>query len=166
MDTTPNYTLQPEKYRGVYDNVVLVQPPTPNLSFKRILEITGLSYSSEVLKMEDWENDNGKFKTPSVVYATWVDDGGNNLDTAPSVVRANLSEDARGGTGLDGVFLYVADRGVIRRHYLDLPGSQVGSGRAPYLFLWDDGPRLSCRWVSDAYPRFGSVVAGRKIALM
>lgn len=166
LDTLPIFTPQPEEYRGrkeQFDTVVLVQPPTQKLSLRRILEISGLSYDPGVLKMEDWQGDKGGFKTPSVAYATWLSDGSNNLNVAPSVVRTNLAEDVRGGTGLDGVFLYVADRGVLRHHFLDLPGSQVGAGSVPYLRLWSGEPRLDCDWVGHADPYGGSVVVGRKI---
>lgn len=165
LDTLPNYTLQPEEYRGRFDILVLLQPPKPEkgLSLKKIFDIVGLSCSSEVLKMRDWQGDKGGFKTPDIPYASYLEDGARNLNIAPSVVRENLAEDARGGTGLDGVFLYFADRGVLRRHYLNLPGSQVGSDGAPYLYLWSGEPRFGCHWVDDASPRCGSVVAGRKI---
>lgn len=163
LDTLPNYVPQPAEYKGRFDNLALVQPPKLELPFKKILDIVGLSFNSEVLKAKDWRGDKEGFRTPTVAYATWVDDGGNNLNIAPSVVRTNLTQDARGGTSLDGVFLYVADRGVLRRHSLDLPGSEMGSDRAPSLDLWHDGPRLRFSWVDDANSGFGSVVAGRKI---
>lgn len=163
LDTLPDYVPQPAEYKGRFDNLALVQPPKLGLPFKKILDIVGLSFNPEVLKAEDWGGDKEGFRTPTVAYATWVDDGGNNLNIAPSVVRTNLTKDARGGTSLDGVFLYIADRGVLRRHYLDLPGSEMGSGRAPSLRLWHGAPRLYVYWVVVAGPYYGSVVAGRKI---
>lgn len=167
VDTLPIFTPQPAEYQGRFDNVVVVQPPKPEkeLSLKTILKIVGLSYNSGVLNMRDWRGDKGGFRIPVVPYATWLEDGERNLGVRPSVVRDSLSKDARGGTGLDGVFLYVADRGVLRRHYLVFPGSEEGAGRAPVLRLWDDGPRLVHRWVGHTVPGGGSVVAGRKIVL-
>lgn len=165
VDTLPQYTPQPTEYQGRFDSVVLVQPPVPDkgLSLQRILEIVGLPYNQNVLKMTDWLDGKGKFRTPAVPYATWLDDGSRHLGVSPADVRKNLAEGERAGTGLDGTFLYVADRGVVRRHYLDLPGSKVSSGSAPYLGLWDGGPGLGCRWVGDVCPGYGSVVAGEKI---
>lgn len=163
LDTLPNFTPQPAEYPGRFDILVLAQPPKPELPLKKILDIVGLSYGSEVLQMKDWENDKGGFKTPSVPYATWLEDGTRNLNVKPQVVRENLLADERGGTGLDGVFLYVTDRGALRRHYVDLPGSQVGVDGAPSLVLWRDGPELDYGWVDFAFPLFGSVVAGRNI---
>ena len=165
LDTLPNFTLQPIEYQGRFDILGLVQPPQPEkgLSFKKILDIVGLSYNPAVLKMQDWQGDKGRFRTPAIAYAIWLEDGSRNLNVKPAVVRENLLEDERGGTGLDGVFLYVADRGLLRRHYLDLPGSQVGAVRVPCLALWSDEPGLSYALVDGAAPDFGSVVAGRKI---
>lgn len=164
VDALPQFTPQPAEYRGRFDNLVLVQPPQPEkgLSLREILDIAGFSYTPEVLKMEDWKGDKRGFRSPTVVYATWVDDGIGSLNVAPELVRNNLVEDERGGTSLDGVFLYVADRGVLRRQYLDLPGSDVGSDYVPCLYLRDAGPQLCCHWVDDADPDDGSVVAGRK----
>lgn len=165
VDNLPIYTPQPVEYRDRFDTLVLIQPPQPEkgLPFKKILDILGLSCDPEVLKMEDWQGDRGKFRTPAIAYATWLEDGSRNVNVKPAVVRENLSADERGGTGFDGVFLYVADRGVLRRHYLDLPGSQVGAGNAPCLGLWGDGPEFNYGWVGYAGPSYGSVVAGRKI---
>lgn len=113
--------------------------------------------------MKDWQGDRGRFRTPNIPYATYLEDGTRNLGVKQSIVRENLLEDERGGTGLDGIFLWVSDRGVLRRHYLDLPGSEVGSGSAPYVGLWFDEPRLYYGWIGDAYPDSGSVVAGDKV---
>lgn len=163
LDTLPEYTPQPAEYQGKFDTLVLVQPPKPELPLKRILDIVRLHYNPNVLKMEDWKGDRGGFKTPDVPYATWLDDGTKRLNIKPSVAREGLLEDERAGTGLDGIFLWLSDRGVVRRHFLDLSGSEVDFSYTPYLFLWFIGPNLDYDWAGDANSNFGSVVAGRKI---
>lgn len=172
LDTLPNFTPKPAKYAvrsdtaEPKDTLVLVQPPQPEkgLPLTRILDIVGLSYfNPEVLKMEDWQDDKRGFKTPSVPYATWLEDGTRNLKVSPQAVRENLLDDERGGTGIDGVFLYVTDRGTLRRHYINLPGSQVGSDGVPDLLLCFGGPGFDRGWVGRVDLNCGSVVAGRKI---
>lgn len=163
LDTLPEYTQQPKEYQGRFDTLVLVQPPTAEVPLKKILDIVKLSHNPDVLKMEDWKGDREGFKTPNVPYATWLDDGSKRINFKPSQIREGLLEDERAGTGLDGIFLWLSDRGVVRRHFLDLPGSQVDFGYTPYIFLWFVGPTLDYDWVGDAAPRFGSVVAGRNI---
>lgn len=173
----PACTPQLDAYRGAFDRLVLVQLPLPeqNLPLKRILEIVGISdYNTDVLKMEDWKGHKGKFKTPvpgsAWSYATYVEDEerrgqSDRLGVAPLVVRENLTAAARGGTGLDGIFLYVSDRGTLRRHYFDLPGSECGSGYAPCLGLWGAGPRLRLDRVDGAGSRCASVVAGDEVEI-
>lgn len=167
----PQYTPQQDSYRGEFDRLVLVQLPQPKLPLKRILEIVGINdYNPDVLKMNDWTGHKGKFKTPhnAYSYATYVEDEekrSERLGTPPLIVRENLVAGQRVGTGLDGVFIYVSDRGVLTRHYLDLPGSEVGAGRAPFLLLWDDGPRLDLRRVGNGGPDCASVVAGDDVVI-
>lgn len=166
LDTLPIYTPQPVEYQG-YDNLVLVQPPQPErgLSLEQILDRVGLSYSRGVLKMRDWRYDKGRFETPVVPYATWLEDGERNLEVALTDVRASLPKNARGGTGLEGIFLYAADRGILRRHFPECPGSAVGPFYAPSLCLEGDRPKFDSRYFSWASPNYGAVVAGRKIVL-
>lgn len=163
LDTLPEYTPQPKEYQGRFDTLVLVQPPKPEFPLKKMLDIVRLHYNPDVLKMEDWKSDKDGFRTPDVPYATWLDDGTKRLNIKPSVVREGLLEDERAGTGLDGIFLWLSDRGVVRRHFLDLPGSQVDFSYTPYLFLWFIGPNLDYDWAGDTNSNFGAVVAGRKI---
>lgn len=166
----PSYTPQKDSYRGQFDSLVLVALPQPNLPLKRILQIVGIdNYNPDVLKeMNDWTGHKGKFKTPTNVYsyATYVEDEvkrSERLGIAPIVIRDGLTSGQRAGTALDGVFLYVADRGLLRRQYLDLPGSEVGSDFAPYLSLWHGGPRFHLHRVVDTYPFYASVVAGDEV---
>ena len=163
LDTLPEYTPQPEEYQGRFDTLVIVQPPKPELPLKKILDIVRLHYNPDVLKMEDWKGDREEFRTPDVPYATWLDDGSKKINIKPLQVREGLLDDERAGTGLDGIFLWLSDRGVVRRHFLDLPGSQVNFRYTPYIFLWFIGPNLDYDWAGYANSRFGSVVAGRKI---
>lgn len=166
----PDYTSQPDSSRGRFDKLVLVQLPQPNLPLEKILEIVGINdYNPKALKMVDWSEHKGKFRTPrgAYSYATYVEDEdkrSERLGVAPSIIRENLVAGQRGGTGLDGLFLHVSDRGILTRHYLDLPGSEVGgSGNAPYLDLWYGGPGLSYGRVDLALPDYASVVAGDEV---
>ena len=161
LDTLPVFTPQPENYQGRFDILLLVQTPQPKLPLQRILDIVGLQYNPDVLTARDWAG--SRFVTPEKAYLTYVEDGTGNLDTKPNIVRQNLSADERAGTLLDGTFLHVSDRGLVTRHYLDLPGSQVASGCVPYLCLWNGGPRFGCGWDGYAPPNSGSVVAGDKV---
>lgn len=167
----PPYTTQPDSCRGNLDRLVLVQLPQPKLPLKRILEIVGINdYDPGVLKMRDWRGHKGKFRTPvpgsAWSYATYVEEEEERrkrIGVAPAVVRENLTMGQRVGTGLDGVFLYVSDRGALTRHYFDLLGSEFGSDFAPSLILWHGGPRLDLGRGGHALPRCASVVAGDEV---
>lgn len=169
----PRHTTQPDSCRGKFDRLVLVQLPQPNLLLERILKIVGINnYNPDVLNMRDWAGHRGNFRTPvpgsAWSYAAYVEEEkkrGERLGIAPAVVRENLTMGQRVGTGLDGVFLYVSDRGALTRYYFDLPGSEVGSDYAPFLNLWRGGPGLGLGGVDDAGPGYASVVAGDEVVI-
>lgn len=178
LDTVlPPFTSQSDSYRGLYDRLVLVQLPQADLPLKTILDIVGINdYNPDVLRLRDWSRHKGKFKTPASAwsYATYVEDEdkrAERLGVAPAVTRENLTEGQRVVTHLDGIFLYVSDRGALTRHNFNLPGSEpdpnkgakVGSDYAPALDLGDDGPDLGLGHVGGALSRYASVVAGDKI---
>lgn len=158
MATLPRFDLQPKEYKGRLDIPVIVETRVP---LKRMLALAGIDTYFDVDLIKDWEK--GRFRTPKAPYITWLNDGSANLNKSVANVRVALRSDERGGTDFDGIALYLKDPKILEHHFLDLPGSQVGSGSAPYLGHWDGRPRLDRLFVDDANPRYGSVVAGIKI---
>lgn len=160
----PRFTSQPS---GRLNIPVLVQTPTAKLTLARMLDIAGIVYYGNLDMLKDWVGDPRNFRTPACSYATWLDDGNRNLDRSVQDVRDGLDVGERGGTVLDGVALYLKDRDILKLHFLDLPGSQIGSeigsDRSPYLSFWFNRPRLCGGWIDGVDPEFGSVVAGRNI---
>lgn len=154
--TLPKFEPQPESWRVRFDIPVIVERRVP---LKRMLELAGIVRYFDVDLIKDWEK--GKFNTPKTPYATWLNDGSVNLGKSVSNVRKSLKNDERGGTVFDGIALYLKDPKILEHHYLDLPGSRVGSGRAPNLDRWSGQPKLSHDFVDDAHSRYGSVVAGK-----
>lgn len=149
---------QPEKFVGHLD--------IPTLAFGQIpakdqCELAGINYYLRGFKVSDWQEDPGGWRTPGNIYMNWMYDGGKNLKTAVSTVRANLLKDTRGATEYDGIGLYVARPEILKDHYVDLPGTSVGSDNAPYLSLFNGRPGLLCRWVDNADGKFGSALCGR-----
>lgn len=158
MITLPRFDLQPKEYKGRLDIPVIVETRVP---LKRMLALAGIDTYFDVDLIKDWEK--GRFRTPKAPYITWLNDGSVNLNKSVANVRVALRSDERGGTDFDGIALYLKDPKILEHHYLDLPGSQVDSGGAPFLGRWAELPRLRHGFVDDAGPVYGSVVAGRKI---
>ncbi len=166
IDGLPQFALQPETYKGRFDIPTLVPTPVPEkgLTARKMFELAGIKPYYDVDGMtKDWEKHPSGFVTPKAPYSTWLHDGTPNLNRKPEDVRSELPADARGGTLLDGLGLYLKDPKILEDHSLDLPGSQVGSGSAPFLYLWYGGPELLHAWVDDPDPGFGSVVGGNEI---
>jgi len=148
---------QPEVFRGRFDIPVVV---FGQISPKDQARLAGLNYYLDGLGMSDWEHDPQGYKTPETSYMTWIQDGTVNLGKSVEDVRKALAEDERGATIHDGIALYIANPDVLKDHFIDLPGTRVGSVSAPVLYLWDGGPGLDCR-VGDADSGFGSASCGR-----
>lgn len=161
VEGLPRFSPQPEGYKGRFDTPVIVQTSTSKLTLARMLEIAGIVNYLKLENVQDWRED--KFRTPNAPYITWLHDGSRNLNRSVKGVRAKLADDERGGTVFDGIALLQQDPQILKRRYLDLPGSQYGFDCAPRLGLWDGRPGLRCRFVDRAGDGWGSVVAGRNI---
>lgn len=163
----PEFFPQLKDYKDRFDTLVLVQPPTRRLPFKKILKITGIDNSfmpEKFNRTQDWPA--GRFITPKTSYLTYVDAEMSYSGLPPSEVRQNLPEDARPGTLLDGIFLFIADRGILKRYNSPyLIGTQLGSAKwIAYLSLHDCGVDLDPITIQDAddgvNERTCSLVAG------
>lgn len=154
----PEFTLQPENFKRRLDTPVLVET---EISPEDQCELAGIEYGLDGLNKEDWNKKLKDYTAPKAPYATWLEDGRNNLNKKPEDVRKNLKGDKIGGTELDGIALYISNPKILEHHFLDLPGTAVGSGGAASLRLWVGRPELVYSWADDAHPRFGSVVRGR-----
>lgn len=165
MDSLPKFGPSPIDYEVKFGPPVIVQVPQGKLTFAKMLEIQVVTnYLPNLKDLKDWQKDPQKFKTPNRPYVTYLHDGSRNLNRSPRDVRLSLISDERGGTVFDGLALLAQNPGILKHHYLDLPGSQYGSGGVPCLVGWGGGPGLDgCDWVGFAGPGFGSVVAGRNV---
>ena len=155
----PKLVPQPESFKGRLGTPVLVET---EISPKDQAELAGINYYLDGLNKTDWNQNLKDYKTPEAPYAAWLNDGRDHIKQKPRDVRKNLKADEVGGTELDGIALYISNPKILDHHFLDLPGTAVGSGYAAYLGLWGDGPRLRYGFVDGAVPRFGSVVRGRQ----
>lgn len=152
----PKFEPQPKQFKGRFDVPIIVETRVP---LKRMLELAGINKYFDVDSIRDWER--SKFNTPKIPYTTWLNDGSVNLNKSVDTVRKALKADERGGTVFDGIILCLKDPKILEHHYLDLPGSQVGSDNAPCLGRWYGQPGLDLSFVGDGNPRYGSVVAGK-----
>lgn len=157
----PKFEPQPESLCGRFDIPVLVET---RIALSRQAELAGLQYHlGGGLSVCDWD-DPKDYKTPDSPYITWMQDGKKNLNKSVRDVRRDLEIDERGATEHDGVALWVTNPSVLDDHYIDLPGTSVGSDYAPYLHRWDGRPRVGYCLVGYAYSGFGSASCGRVTA--
>ena len=158
LESLPKFEEQPENFRGRFNIPVIVET---RISPQRQAELAKLNYYIGGLSVTDWDKDPEKYKTPDKPYATWMQDGKQNLNKSVENVRKAFARDERGATIYDGTALFIARPEILKDHYIDLPGTQVGSGSAPCLDLWHGGPMVSDYFVGRAGPRFGSASCGR-----
>ncbi|MBI4096596.1 MAG: hypothetical protein HY425_02655 [Candidatus Levybacteria bacterium] len=159
LRSLPKFEPQPKEFKGRLDTPLLVETRVP---IERQAQLAGINYLLKELDKKDWPEDQKQYKTPDVPYSTWTDEGARFMNRKIMDVRQELAPDERGGTEWDAVALYIANPNILKKRFLDLPGTAVGSAHAGYLALWGDAPRLGCRWAGDAYPKYDSLVCGRK----
>lgn len=177
IDNLPQFPGKPGTYDGRFDIALLVQPPTPGLPLKRYIEILriggqslfqcvlaldSLSFDSSKV-VQDWKKDPGNFVTLDTAYTTWVNDGGAYMNRDAAFVRSRLAPDERGGTIFDGIALAIHRPDILERRNIILPGSEYGTVFAACLRRWHGAPRGENRYILNASPNFGSLVAGREI---
>lgn len=158
LESLPRFEPQPEQFKGRFDIPVIVETRIP---VKRQSELTRLPYFLEGLEVVDWLGDPKGYKTPKIPYFTWLQDGAKNINRSVRDVRATFAEDERGATEFDGISLYIAHPEILKDHFIDLPGTTVGSHDAPFLFLWLDRPGLYCLDVGFPGSEFSSASCGR-----
>lgn len=154
--TLPKFVPQPEQFKGRFDVPIIVETRVP---LKRMLELAGIVTYFDVDSIKDWKE--GKFATPKTPYTVWVNDGTSNRNKSVKTVRESLKADERGANTHEATALYLKDPKILDKYYLDILGSQVGSGSAPYLARWDGQPELHRHFVAHGDPHYGSVVAGK-----
>ncbi len=156
LNSLPKFESQPREFKGRLDIPVIVET---RISLRRMLDLIGIAQYFGADLVKDWEK--GQFETPKMPYSTWLNDGSINLKKSVGEVRKALKSDERGGTIFDGIALYLKDPKILEHHFLDLPGSQVDSDYAPYLYRWNGQSGLHPYFVDDRDPHDGSVVAGK-----
>lgn len=158
LSSLPKFESQPGAFRGRFNIPVLVERRiAPQCQAK----LAGLDYYLENLAVFDWKDDSKGYKTPDTPHATWMQDGKKNLKEDVSTVRENFASDERGATVYDGIALFIAHPEILKDHGIDLPGTSVESDRAPFLYQWYGGPKLSCDPIGYSHPGVGSASCGR-----
>ncbi len=93
-----------------------------------------------------------------VIQAQW---GEKYRNKKPLWCRSNFHTLEQGGVVKEGLTAYLyGGEELLKRCYMDLPGSVSGHGRVPYL-IWLGRPRLSDGYVGIALPVYGSVSRGK-----
>lgn len=92
-------------------------------------------------------------------HLIWMQDGSKYLGKSFKWVRGHLEKNERPDTKYDGVAFGIVNPdfpALLQKHAIDLPGTAVESGHAPYLVGWDGRPRFNRHFVNIAFPSFGS----------
>lgn len=157
--TLPKFEAQPKEWKGRLDTPVIVET---RVTPERQAKLAGLQYFLGGLNKADWNQKLKDYTSPEPPYAAWLDDGRNHMNKSVKEVRENLKADELAGTEFDGIALYVSNPKILEHHFMDLPGTSVGSGGAACLRLWSVEPKVYYYFVSHAGPVYGSVVRGRQ----
>jgi len=158
LDSLPKFTSQQEEFKGRFDIPVIVETRvTPERQF----QLAGIETFFDNTQAKDWDGDSEEYKTPVAPYVTWMQDGTRNLGKSVRSVRKELAKDERGATVFDGVALIITHPDILKKHFIDLPSSRVGSDNAPGVCFWDGRPRLSRSWVDGSSRSYGSASCGR-----
>lgn len=130
-----------------------------SVDLKRQADFAGIETSYDLSRGYDTAR-GITFEQPHLI---WMQDGSKYLGKNVKWVRGHQGKNERPATQYDGVAFITVNpdfRDLLRKHAIDLPGTAVESGHAPYLVGWDGRPRLNRHFVNDAFPSFGSASCG------
>lgn len=154
-DTFPQLTEQPREYAGLYDFPLIVTAINTLSLDEQMSLIGGVNYISDLVTQ--WDQ-----KPPRAPYVAWTNGGISNRNKSVDIVRRSFARNARGGVISEGILQAMVHPDTVKGYALDLPGSSVGAGGAASLSWFFDQPRLHGGWTGNAFPYFGSLVAGSK----
>jgi hypothetical protein len=93
-----------------------------------------------------------------VIQAQW---GPKYRNKKPVWCRSNFHILEQGGVVKEGLTAYLyGGEELLKKCFMDLPGSVSEHGPVPYLYSHDDRPRLNGHFADHAAPRYGSVSRG------
>ena len=106
-------------------------------------------------------------KTPKTHYLCLaVEDGRRMLNVSPGDAVKRFAKDGRSAyTAREGIFHAMYFPEVLKRHFMDLPGSRYGAGNVPGLDVYDGRPYLYYYWSFYANPGWGSASCGSRVGL-
>lgn len=157
----PGLLSQPESFKKRFDILVIVDS---RIDWRKQYKLAGIiNHIPNSVDTRDWGGDPKGYKTLGKPYIAWMQDGTENLGKSVTGVRQNLFEDERGGTLYDGLSLAIFHPEIFKDHYIDLPGTCIGSDKAPCLVWSGSHLRLFGSGVGDHGAKGASVTCGRKL---
>jgi len=159
ITTLPKFEPQPENWKGRLDTPVIVET---RIRPERQAQLVGMYYFLIEGTKTDWNKEIKNYLIPNAPYAAWLEDGRNNRNRRPKDVRRNLKPDEIAGTELDGIALYISNPKILGYHFLDLPGTSIGSDHTAMLTVSSGKTVMSHSSTEEATPFFGSVIRGRQ----
>ena len=165
LDSLPAFSPQPEKYRGKFDKLFLVEKRIPWEKQAQLADILISDFlRSRFNETRPWEGN--RAQAPDKPYAGWFNEWGQRFPDKirPIDARSQLGTNEVGGDPFEGVALEVHfPEETANGKYRDLIGYQVGPDRVPSLRRWDGGPGLDAYWDGRAGGRFRPLVRGSQI---
>lgn len=165
LDTLPKFPPQPKKYKGRFDQPLLVEKRIPWSRQAELAEITISDYlRARINQVQDWEDNHSK--APETAYCGWFNRWGQEFPDmiGPFRARDRLAPDAAGGDVYEGIAkqIHHPEENNNGQHF-DLIGSQVGSGFVVYLCRWRGGSGLFAALGDDAGGGVRPLVRGSKV---
>jgi hypothetical protein len=156
---------QSKIYRGRFDiPVVVIGTQIPVAEQYRMI---GVDYYLDDSTTQ--ATDPQGYKTPRVPHLFWMQDGTRYLNKSVDTVTSSYVIFERGANIHDGVGLVVARPNILKDHFVDLPGTQLGPdlpgtqlgpGTVAYLAVRDGRPEVNRDFTNTAGPKFGSASGG------
>lgn len=106
LESLPKFSKQPEKFRGEYDIPLIVDTRLPLDSLLNAEGITRLDKEDPIVDLVE---------VPKDPYVIWVSKN-KYFQEDLRTIREHLTSDERGGTVIEGVYLYLRDPDIIQVH--------------------------------------------------
>lgn len=129
IETLPKFTRKPRNFNGEHGIPAIPVIVEARIPLAEMLNTVRIDPFFDPQENEDWtEGDFASPREPYITYLTYLP------NKSIQEVRANLGKNQRGGTALEGIALFLKQPEILNHYSLMLPGSQIGSDCAPFLF--------------------------------
>ena len=154
LSSMPEFTMQPEIYKGRFDIPLLIDP---RVSLKTQIRLAGVNPSIQVEKIQDI------MIVPQEPYAIWTHDANRYRKFSVKEALTKFAPDEAPSPQIEVTALFIQYPDIFKDHGVDASGSIYGTDNIPCIDTFFGRPELSHGVYDHPDSRWGTLSRGKQI---